>query len=169
MMYHVIGFCPRTDIHLGRCGFGIKLYPAWAEAVKSSGITQNNVQTAIKSYHRAWLDGFGYDAIYDPENSGFQKDEKKKPGPNARPLYDIYSIRVSWGEWGPEHITVPGNACGLDIDSSLGSPRDGRTLQPHNVDSISQMGLILAIFTTFADHIIGGLEYSEMKGCQNER
>jgi hypothetical protein len=33
-------------------------------------------------------------------------------------LWTDRDIRVEWGEWGPEHISVPGNACALDIDES---------------------------------------------------
>lgn len=162
MMYHVFGLCPRTDIDMGRCGFGIKLYPAWREAVKAHGMTQEMISTALKNYHRQWLDGCGFDAIFDPDNSGFNMDKSKKPGPDSRPLYDVHCIRVAWGEWGPEHITVPGNACGLDISHSINSPKDGVTLEPHNIDSLAQQILLLTIFTTFADHIIGELEYKTL-------
>ena len=55
---------------------------------------------------------------------------------------------------GPEHITVPGNACGLDVDQGLGAPRDGKVLQPHNIDSSNQVILLLTVFTTIADLII---------------
>ncbi len=156
-MYHITRLCPRTDIDMGRCGFSINLYPAWRQAVEDSKLTQHHIDTAIKNYHRAWLDGCGYDAIFDPDKDPLAEWEernlgkKSKPGPNARPLYDIHSIRVAWGEWGPEHITVPGNACGLDIDrSSL----TGCSLVPHNIDNFGQVILLLTVFTTFAEHVI---------------
>lgn len=159
MMYHIVGLCPRTDIAMSRCNFGIALYPAWRDAVKASGITQENIQAAIKNYHRVWLDGCGFSEMFDPDRApmAFLREERKaKLGPSARPLYDIHSIRIAWGEWGPEHITVPGNACGLDIERR--SYRGGAMLQPHNIDGIDQAMLLLTVFTTLADHVILDLE-----------
>lgn len=138
MLYHVYGLCPRTDISLGRCGFGIKLWPAWKDEIEKLGLNQAKVNTGIGNMARYWLDGHGYSQIFDPDNEGFDRDKNKPPGPNARPLYDAHCIRVSWGEWGPEHITVPGNACGLDINQGIGTPEGGKCLEPHNVDSITQ-------------------------------
>lgn len=160
-MYHVYGLCPRTDIDMGRCGFGIKLWPSWRDAVAEVGLTQENIQNALKSYNRQWLDGCGFGRMYDPDKRPFDKDERL--GPNARPLYDIHSIHLTWGEWGPEHITVPGNACGLDISKGICAPINGRVLEPHNIDSFGQVMLLLTIFTTFADHIISELEYRQLK------
>lgn len=151
-IYHISGLCPRTDMH--NAGFSIELHPLWTEAVKDSGLTQAMVNTGILNMHRAWLDGCGYNAIFDPDNCGCDADKKKKPGPKAGPLYDQHAIRVQWGEWGPEHITVPGDACGLDIDRSMGGFRGGKTLYPHNVDSIRQAHLLLVVFTFFADTLI---------------
>lgn len=164
VMYHIFGLCPRTDINMGRCGFGIKLYPHWKDAVEKSAITQKNINSAIESYHRAWLDGCGYDTMFDPEAGPLSERKGTKPGLNARPLYDIHSIRVAWGEWGPEHIAVPGNACGLDISrGGLGAPMGGAVLEPHNIDSLAQQVLLLTVFTTIADHIILDIELQEMK------
>jgi hypothetical protein len=155
MMYHIFGLCPRTDISLGRCGFGIKLYPAWRNAVAASGLTQATINSAIKNLHRAWLDGCGYDKLSDPGVSIWEEQKPGyKPGQNARPLYDVHSIRIAWGEWGPEHISVPGNACGLDISDGINAPENGRILTPHNVDSFAQVILLLTIFTTLADRIV---------------
>jgi hypothetical protein len=164
MMYHLRGICPRTDQSLGRCGFSILLYPAWRAAVEKSGLTQQIVSGVIQTYHRYWLDGCGYNAMFDPDQSPMAKWEERnlgktpKLGPNARPLYGPHEIRVAWGEWGPEHISVPGNACGLDIDDSIGAPRGGRELTPHNIDSFGQVMLLLTVFTFFADHVIAAAE-----------
>lgn len=160
-IYHIKGLCPRTDIDMGRCGFGIDLHPLWKESVALSGLTQALVNTGISNMCRAWLDGCGYNAIFDPDRSAMDDWEAKKLGknikygPNARPLYDVHSIRVQWGEWGPEHITVPGNACGLDIENaSYCGFTDGRSLAPHNVDTIAQAHLLLVVFTFFADTLM---------------
>lgn len=164
-IYHINGLCPRTDIDMGRCGFSIDLHPSWRQAVKDCDwLTQKEVLEGIKNMHRAWLDGCGYSAIYDPDNSGVDRIKGKSPGPNAHPLYDIHSIRVQWGEWGPEHITVPGDACGLDIGRSIGGFRDGMSLHPHNVDSLAQAHLLLVVFLFFADTLILNEKAAEMKG-----
>lgn len=162
MLYHIEGLCPRTDIQMNRCNFGIKLWPSWRDWVKhwsdKNDIDQSRINIGVSNLHRAWLDGCGYSEIYDPDNCGFDRDKKKKPGPNARPLYGENAIRIQWGDWGPEHITVPGNACGLDIDSGVGAPRNGRVLLPHNIDTISQQHLLLVAFTWIADCVIVEME-----------
>lgn len=103
-----------------------------------------------------WLDAHRYDAMYDPDNCSFDRDETKPLGPNACHLYVPREIRISWGEWGPEHITVPGNACGLDVEYgySFGAPPGGKVLLPHNVDSIYQASLLIVVFLFFADTLI---------------
>lgn len=153
-IYHIKGLCPRTDISLGRCGFCIDLHPSWEVAVSNCELNQDIVNVGVKNMHRLWLDACGYNQIFDPYNSGFDRDENKKPGPRATPLYGEHAIRVIWGKWGPEHITVPGNACGLDIDRSFGGWMGGRSLVPHNVDTIAQAHLLLVVFTFFADTLI---------------
>lgn len=149
LLYHIAGLCPRTDIDMGRCGFAIKLYPAWKEAWAtyrfndSKCFTQDHANRAVAGMGKAWLEGCGY------------KDDLWRN-----------SIRVSWGEWGPEHICVPGNACGLDLDDIFGKPMGGKLLLPHNVDSIAQAHLLLVVFTFFADTLVLDLElkqYSEPK------
>lgn len=160
-LYHITGLCPRTDIPLGRCGFCIQLWPKWKDAIAESGLTQEHVNTLVKNMHRPWLDGCGFDAIFDPERGPRDEWESKYTGKpikyskHAHPLYDQHSVRIQWGEWGPEHLTVPGNACGLDIDRGLGPP-GGRVLVPHNIDSLNQVVLLLVVFTSIAEFVILG-------------
>jgi len=147
VLYHIAGLCPRTDIDMGRCGFAVKLYPAWKEAVAAyrlmgtnEPLGQKHVNHVIEVMGKAWLDGCNFRGHYDPPR---------------------HFLRVSWGEWGPEHITVPGNACGLDLDDGIGKPRGGKILQPHNVDSIQQAHLLLVVFTYFADTLVMDLEIKQ--------
>jgi hypothetical protein len=137
-------------------GFCIQLFPEWKALVTECGLTQENIETAIGSMGRTWLDGCGFDSIFDPDNCGIDKDNNRAPGPNSYPLYrPNIDLLVRWGEWGPEHITVPGNACGLDINTrAFGAPTDGAMLLPHNVDSIRQAHLLLVVFTWFANTLI---------------
>lgn len=154
-MYAIRGLCHRTDITMGCHGFSIDLSPEFKTAAAKSGINQEKIDHLIETAGRLWLDATGFDAIYDPDNTGAWADKKKPPGPNARPLYEAKHLRVAWGEWGPEHISIPGNACGLDIDrDGFGSVyRDGALLHPHNVDSLKQKYLLLIVFTEIAETI----------------
>lgn len=156
MYYSIAGFCP--IIGMGQSGFMVKLYPGFKTLVSNyKELDQKSADTALKHNGRDWLDACGFDELYDPDETlderlGFK--EKRKPGPNARKLYlPETSLRVSWGEWGPEHIDVPGNACGLDLDKGISAPHDGRALMPHNVDTPSQATLLLIIFTWFAESL----------------
>jgi hypothetical protein len=167
LFYHIQHLCPRVDRSLSGAGFSIQLYSNWKEAVAKSELNQETVNTAIKNLGRQWLDGCGFSAIFDPENCGFDKDPNKPPSPEAHPRYMPWSIQVSWGEWGPEHITVPGNACGLDIDKGLGAPPEGRVLLPHNVDRIGQAHLLLVVFTWIADFLV--MEINERHYNERQR
>ncbi len=135
MMYHIELGTPRLD--MGGAGFSILLFPGWKDAIARAEIDQENVNCVIERLGRGWLDGCGYSKRY---GDGY--------------LYEPRVIRISWGEWGPEHITVPGNACGLDIDEGICAPRGGKILGPHNVDSISQAHLLLVVFLWFASTIV---------------
>ena len=156
-MYAIRGLCHRTDITMSAHGFAVDLSPEWREAVGKSGLGQAEIDSYLRNAGRQWLDCAGYDAWYDPDNCGAWADPKKPRGPNARKMYEpCRDMRVMWGEWGPEHITVPGNACGLDIDRhTFGSLyHEGRMLQPHNVDSLKQKYLLLIVFTQIAESVI---------------
>jgi hypothetical protein len=146
-------------------GFHIQIWPEWKSLVAESGLEQKNCNIAIENMGRVWLDGCGFNAMYDPDQSPDDRFAKKKMGPNARPLYDPRtSLRVKWGEWGTEHIDVPGNACGLDIDDrAMCRPEGGSVLLPHNVDSIKQAHILLVVFTFFADCIIGRHELRRLQ------
>jgi hypothetical protein len=166
MYYEIIGLCPRSDMSMGSWGFGINLWPQFREAVAKSGITAEHARSAIQTHGRQWLDGCGYEVMYDPDDNRSvyeRQDEPREMGPNARPLYDVCQLRLQWGEWGPEHISVPGNACGLDIGHGLGTPRDGMHLSPHNIDCMKQAMLLIVIFTWFAESITIQCRGREMK------
>lgn len=127
MNYQITSLCPRSDLALGGWGFGIKLFPEFRKAVEVSKLTQDKACKAIENMGRFWLDDCGFNAIFDYDG---EKTHLYKPN---------QELRVTWGEWGLEHITVPGNACGLDIDNGISAPIDGRVLQPHNVDSMQKL------------------------------
>ena len=160
MNYQIVGLSPRLDLTLGGWGFVIRLFPDFKKAVKKSGITSENAHRAIKNMGRGWLDGCGFNQLYDPDQNSFERRNNKPPGPNAKPLYDPgMDLRITWGEWGLEHITVPGNACGLDISEGIMAPRNGRILSPHNIDSMRQAMLFLVVFTWFAESIHSSTEW----------
>lgn len=156
-MYAFNGICQRRGCSMGSHAFHIFLMPEFKKAVKDSEINQDNVDTLIIREGRYWLDSTGFDRKFDPDNCGFNADPMKPPGPNAYYAHEPRTaIRVRWGEWGPEHISVPGNACGLDIDrSSVGNPFDGGSmLCPHNIDSLYQKHLLLIVFTEIAGCVL---------------
>lgn len=162
-MYAIRGFCHDTDpsrMGLSAHSFCVDLMPAFRDAVASCGINQKQIDAMIARCGREWLDASGYSGIYDPDNSGCDYDDTKPPGPDARPRYEPRTaIRVKWGEWGPEHITVPGNACGLDIEygSQIGCMfSGGKTLLPHNLDTLRQKYLLTIIFTEISYSVILG-------------
>lgn len=166
MFYDITGLCPRRDIMMGGYGFTIKLYPQWKDMVKASKFTAENIKKIINDYGREWLDACGYDMMVDPDDnrSPWEKEEKPQPmGPNAYPLYKPnLDLRVGWGEWGPEHISVPGNACGLDIDiRGIYAPPNGAILIPHNVDCWKQVQILLITFCWFADTMSLEWQFSE--------
>lgn len=153
--YQIRQLCHRQDMTMGCHGFAIDLSPDWQTAVAQCELDQNKIDQLIMSRGRAWLDAAGFDAMYDPDNCGFHRDPAKKLGPNSCHLYQPYSIRIAWGKWGPEHISVPGNACGLDIDrNSYSLFKNGASLLPHNIDSLNQKYLLLMVFTEIAEDLI---------------
>ena len=139
-LYHLCSWHPSHD--MGGCGFNIKLYPAWKDAVAAYALDADAVEHARVTMSKQWLEGFG-----------FPSDE----------IAIRTSIRLSVGPWGVEHITVPGNACGLDLDDRPFAPSGGRLLSPHNVDSIRQAGLLLAIFSFFADTLVLHQECAQLR------
>lgn len=168
-MYSIDGLCP-SGHPLGGYGFAIHLSPAFRDAVKASGHTQEHVDRAVKVFGTEWLMKCGFSHYFDPENCGHLSDKYAIPSERTKPSYAGNGLRVRWGEWGIEHISVPGNACGLDIERTLGNPfRGGRTLSPHNVDSWSQVCLLLVTFTWFAQAVLISASVADSKSPEATR
>lgn len=154
-MYAIRALCPRTDIQTGHHGFSIDLSPEWPALVAASGITDNKVAVHIQNLGDTWLAACGWTSWFDPDNCGHTADTTKPPGPNAYRSPNWREIRLRWGLWGIEHLSVPGNACGLDIDHSAWCLfRGGVSLVPHNIDSWAQKQLLLIVFTEIAESIL---------------
>jgi len=112
--------------------FFIVLTDKFRNAVAKSNLTQENMDALVRNLGNSILTGHGYPAV--------EKDAL------------CCSLRVKWGEYGPEHITVPGDACGLDIDTRFVGALPGEVaLSPHNVDSIRQASMLLSIFIYIAE------------------
>lgn len=165
-MYVIDGLLPSG--RMGGHGFCIHLMPLFKEAVAASGLTQALVDQGIKRFEPQWLTHTGWGAIFDPDNCGFDAKITAVPGPNAKLLH-AGSVRISWGEWGPEHICVPGNACGLDIQrDGFGCVfPGGAMLSPHNVDGWCQVNLLLLAFTWFAHYVALTWSLSEKNTARN--
>jgi hypothetical protein len=139
MLYNITHWSPRQEMN--GAGFSIELFPRWKEEIKISEINQENINNMIDKLSPHWFDGVGYD-----------------------PKLYKGSIRVTWGEWGPEHICVPGNACGLDISrGDIFAGEGGAMLYPHNVDSIKQASLILSVFIQIANSLVSDIKCRELK------
>lgn len=129
-MYKIQGWFPTVG-QMGGCGFNIILTPKWKEAVSKSILNQDKIDCLINNIGEQLLEGHG----------------RRKSFTNIR-----CDLRIKWGEWGVEHITVPGDACGLDISTCTVGCKEGEVmLVPHNVDSISQASMILALFLQIAE------------------
>ncbi len=127
-MYLIRHFCHLSDRSMGAHDFAIELHPDFRDRVAKSGITQEIVDSIIQEDGKEWLKAAGY----------------------GSPLL-IEKLRVKWGEWGPEHITVPGNSCGLDLEKRPSTVfRGGARLNPHNIDSLAQKYLLTIVFTELA-------------------
>lgn len=131
-MYRITGWFPKAG-QMGGCGFAITLTQAWKEAVAKSELNQEKVDNLIDGYGKGILEGHGM---------------------NIEDSHVKYYFRISWGEWGTEHITVPGNACGLDIyEDGITWGENEVQLAPHNVDTISQASMILTLFLRIAEFL----------------
>lgn len=155
MYYTIEGLCPIDHMDIGRHAFGIHLHPQWRDLVARSSLTQEKINGMLLKLGRFWLDACGFDRHTMPEMSGlddiFTDKTKLRPKYSFLPLRDL---SVKWGEWGVEHITVPGNACGLDITDGIPAPRYGRYLSPHNIDGWNQKYLLLLAFTHIASAVV---------------
>jgi len=128
-MYKIKGWNPNRENQMGGAGFSIVLTQKWKNAVSKSDLTQEKVDSFLQKIGDQFL---------------------KQHGFKGR----ISEVRISWGEWGIEHITVPGDACGLDIDEQGFCLCKGEVvLSPHNIDSLNQASLILTLFLWIADYL----------------
>ena len=130
-LYDIQGLAPQR--RMSGAGFQVALFPAWRDAVEQSEIAQENADYLIANCGAAWLEGCGFDWCKESPSS---------------------YLRIAWGEWGPEHISVPGNACGLDLDNGICAPHDGMVLLPHNVDHMRQAHLLLVMFLSIANGFV---------------
>lgn len=143
-MYLIRGMGPIAHLTLSRHNFLINLSPKFKEMVRLAGLSQKSISAFVNDNAALWLDECGFSSKLYKYLGGFHQPT------------------VRWGEWGPECITVPGNACGIGIESG-GNMHNiygekGETLCPHNIDTLQQKMLILMIFGELAE-TIGVLNY----------
>lgn len=129
MLYDIVGLIPRNEeMAMNQYAFGIRLFPEWRGLVAKYDCDQDKVDY--------WC--------------------RKTMGPEILKScgFSYGDIRIRWGEWGPENISVPGNACGLDLWDDACSPAGGKELLSHNVDTMHQAYCLLCVFTWFASAMI---------------
>lgn len=156
-MFLIDGLCPTQN--LGGYGFTIYLSSSWEKMVSLTSITQDDIDRLVKTFGNTWAQSCGMGSWFDPDNCGLWN--KKGLVPSSQTTF-THNIRLKWGRWGLEHISVPGNACGLDIDlCCLGSPFDNSVgLVPHNIDNWGQVNLILVIWSYFSNLIMFNAKYA---------
>lgn len=114
--------------------FFIVLTDKFRKAVEKSKLTQENMDALVMNLGNSILSGHGY--------------------PEVDKNMLLCNLRVKWGEYGPEHISVPGSACGLDVDTHFVGQLPGEVaLMPHNIDTIKQASMLLSIFIYIAEVI----------------
>lgn len=127
-LYHIV-WSPNLTQSMGGAGFCIVLYPAFKELASKSDLNEKLPQF-IKNMEPIWL-----------QNHGLDVEVFKR------------TTRGTWGEWGLEHFSVSGNACGLDIGESL-RYENCMELSPHNVDSLRQASQLLTFFLKVVDYML---------------
>lgn len=153
-MYSIDGLCPSGQ-PMGGYGFGIHLSPEFRDAVKLSEYTQKHIDRVVKTFGQEWLQKCGFGRYFDPQNCGYDAKPHAIPSEETQPSPSRRALRIVWGAWGIHHISVPGDACGLDITDGFGCVfPDGKILAPHNIDSWSQVLAILVPFTWIANSVI---------------
>lgn len=132
-MYKIHNWFPSKPSTGSGHNFTIILTPRWKELVSKSLLNQEKIDEIV--------------AVIGPHILAYNDIDVSK-------IDNInYWIRIDWGEWGPEHITIPGNACGLDIDLSLPGIDGEVSLTPHNIDTLNQASMILTLFLQIANHL----------------
>jgi len=139
--YHheIVGFVPRTDIDMGRWGFGIHLSAKYAALLKSVSINKDRISNLHVQCHQALkaVLGGSYLDLFDRSYPHLQ-------------FWDNTCLLTN--------LSVPGNACGLYMEwnsfNNLGNhmpTHDCIEYYPHNVDSMEQAVGLLAVWTTWYD------------------
>ena len=138
-MYHII-WQPRQGMN--GSGFSIELFPEWKERIIKSDLTFKKANNMINVFKDIWLENHGYDVE----------------------LHKYGGVRFMWDdEWGIRSLSVPGNACGLDLGTGIGLVKGGMALEPHNIDTLRQASLLLTIFSQIADYLIMEKKMEEFK------
>lgn len=138
-LYRIISLTPRTDIAMGRYGFGIYLDRAFAQRARAADFgpeTQQRMQDEAKSQILRKL--FKEKYIHPPF------------------MFVDDSALV-------QSFQVPGDACQLGIDYRTIEDlkdSDGRNLEfsPHNVDCMQQSFGLLCLFTQWVDWVEATIE-----------
>lgn len=129
-MYRILNYgSGSSNSEYANGSFSIVLTQKWKRVVEQSYLNQDRINDMLGRIEERILKLHGYQGLSN-------------------------EFRITWGEWGPEHITVLGNACGVDIETGgFGYEEDEAILNPHNVDSIIQASMILSLFVYIANYL----------------
>lgn len=150
MLYH-IQWAPRRA--MGGCGFNILLWPAWKDEIAALKLDQQAVDRWRARIGAQLLEEHGFRFATQSYRERVTPEMLRDEPERAALL--LHDLRIQWGPWGFENITVPGNACCVGIDrgdpEGVGAPRDGVILTPHNMDTLEQASLALTCFLWLGD------------------
>jgi len=143
-------------------GFMVYLFSDWKRAVSLSGITQETINDFI--LHSGLIQLILHFPHVGKDWPWYKGNKLAKPiesfSAEEKLLVITKDLDITWGEWGPERISVPGNGwCGIYLDHSKVKD-DSAALVPHNVGSLEQFSLLMYIFLEFADKLQSTLEGS---------
>ena len=152
--YRIEGFCPRTDISMGRWGFGIRMDTQYAWQLK---------QLPLRDEWEERIVEIGTDAVKATLLHDF------------KPMFDTPRLHFWENTCLLTNLSVPGNACGLDMDwrdfdhLQADAERDanyGITWLPHNVDSWWQALSLLQVWLAWYDLTCGMIHHYENESKQ---
>lgn len=131
-MYRIYDWLPSKNAIFSGAGFSIVLTKEWQKLFKEKGLSQEELNRIVEVYEKTILEGHNF--------------EYNKDYPQIGVVYDE--------EWGINRISVPGDACGLihAVCEPMWNAREGeRELKSHNMDSVAQASMTLALFLQVAN------------------
>jgi NifU-like protein involved in Fe-S cluster formation len=133
-MYRIHNWLPCKDGVFSRASFSIVLTEKWKKAVDDYTLSQEELNRIRDVCEKIVLEGHGYEYMENFHQIEIVGDE----------------------EWGISNIKVPGNACGVGYapcEMEWNALKNERELKSHNMDSVNQASMTLAVFLQIAEFL----------------